>query len=334
MTTNQPTSPIKPKTRNPHTTLDALRDVLKTLENRLAKLNEIPQQEVQEIPALFDQMESLLLQLREKEVNITSELGLVDTLTTRFRKSLGRYLQKAGGAQAIAQARKTRQPSQDYWWWFADELHAANQKSRMVGVLRTAGVLAVAVIVIVFVYQRFLAPDPAFQASYGHQQRAETLMAEGNFETALTEAQAALAYFPENPELLILNGVLYEANGNPELAADYFEAAQLQFASNADVFYIQRAMQYLMLNQLDLAQQDSQTAVTLNTDSANGFLILGQIYEARGQIQDAITHYEYADAAAERIGNAQLQAIARVNMSNAMQRVIIPTPQITTEDED
>ena len=121
-----------------------------------------------------------------------------------------------------------------------------------------------------------------------------------------------------------LQGVILQVLGEPEKAQVSFETALGKYDSK-DLFYNARAMVYLMMGDPQSALADAETAIEINPDSALSYLQIAQSYESQGEFLKAIGSYKEADEIARRTGNVQLQAIIRVNLSNAYQRIPLPT---------
>jgi len=76
----------------------------------------------------------------------------------------------------------------------------------------------------------------------------------------------------------------------------------------------------------ELGIEDCNTALQINPDSVMAYLNLGQAYQALGDLMASYENFELADQTAQRIDNAQLQAIARVQMSQVLQQLSMATP--------
>jgi tetratricopeptide (TPR) repeat protein len=315
---------LKTQTQKPQTRLEALRALLKDLENRIARLSELTRQAALEIPGLFDDVDDLIKELQERGSNLSSELGQLKTLSAQFTNVRVDFIRKIGGPQVLAEARRQVEPREDHWWWYADLSLAEENKRKTMRLLRIFGVAIVLLVVAGLVYNQFLAPDPAFRASYGHQQEAENALMEGNLQTAVAEVQNALTYTPEEASLYVLQGVIQEALGEAGEAETSYETARLLY-ERADTFYNQRTILYIMLGEPQRALEDTQSAIEINPKSAITYLHQGQAYENLGQIKNAIQSYEKADELAQQSNNVQLQAIIRINLSNAYQRISLPT---------
>jgi tetratricopeptide (TPR) repeat protein len=322
---------LKAQSQRPQTKAESLRQVMKNLEMRITKLSEISPEQTLEILSLFDDADHILGELQERGMEVTSELGQLETLRAQFYKMRATFIRKIGGPQELAKARQRQAPSSDRWWWYVDKSLAEESKQKTIQLLRNFGILAALLIIAILVYNRFFAPDPAIQASYGHQQRAENAVIEGNLEDALVEVQQALAYTPEDANLYVLQGVILDGMDRSKEAVLSYNTA-INLYEQEDYFYNQRAIIYLMFGSAEQALADCETAIQINPESAISYLNMGQAYQALGDINNAIVSYETADEIAQRSGNAQLQAIIRISMSNAYQQISLPTYDLPSDD--
>jgi hypothetical protein len=322
---------LKTQTQVPKTRASKLRDILKSLESRLTKLDEITPESALEILPLFDQADQILDELQEGGMTASSERGQLETIFAQFRKKRELFIRRIGGPGVLAQARKDHQPQEDRWWWYVDKSLALENKEKTLRLGRNFGILAVVLLIAGLLYNQFLAPDPAVQASYGHRQQGETSLTEGKFDEALKEIQDAIELTPNFGELYVLEGVILEALERPEEARESYAKAQENIESE-DLFHTQRAIIYLMIGNAEQALADSEKAIQLNPDSALSYLNKAQAYEMMGDISKAIDSYEEADEIAQRIGNSQLQAVIRVGLANVYQRISIPTFDETNVD--
>lgn len=315
---------LRTQKQKPQTRAEALRTQLKTLETLIVKLSETPSIEALEIPSLFDQVDLALVELQESGMNLASELGQIETISAQFKNKRALFLRRIGGPQILEKTRQEIQPSHDRWWWYADQTLAAENRQNVILWLRILGITAIVLVILGLVYQKFFAPDPLIQASYGHRQRAENALIGGNLEDALIEVQQAIALTPDNAGLFIIQGVIQEGLGLSEDARSSFDTALEKYGQD-DQFYIERTIVYLILGDAERALADSETAIQFNPDSAIGYLNRGNAYEMLGDIQKAIESLEKADEIAQQSGNAQLQAIIRINLSGAYQNITFPT---------
>lgn len=315
---------LKTQTRKPQTRIEVLRAVLKVLEKHITRLSEIDSYAALEILHLLDQANELTDELQAKGINIFSEVGQFETLAAQFLRVKSIFIRKIGGPQKLADLRQKRQPSEERWWWFVDIKLAEENKLKTIRLLRVFGIAILLLLIAALIYNQFFAPDPAVKASYGHQQEAEIALMEGDLQIALQEVQNALSYTPEEPELYVLEGVIYEALGQEKEAETSFSLAQGLYEQPED-FYNQRAIQYLKLNAPQRALDDTEASLEINPESALAFLYQGQAYQKLGEVDLAIQSYKRADEFAQKSDNVQLQAIIRINLSNVYQAITMPT---------
>lgn len=315
---------LRSQAQKPQTRAEILRDTMKDLETRIARLAESRPEAVLEIPLLFDQANQILTELGKRGKDLSTEMGQLETLTHQFYKKRPQFIRQVGGVEALQAARRDRQPAADLWWWFPDQTLAEDRRAQTIRALRNLGIILAILTVAFLIYRKFFAPDPNVQASYGHQQIAEYNLIEGRFPEALSEVEAALTYTPDNPDLYVIRGVIQEVLDQSEEAQLSYEQA-FRIYTQEDFFYNQRALLYLMMDDPERALADCQAAIQINPDSAISYLNQGQAYELLGDILTAIESYEEADAKAQQTGNAQLQAFIRVTLSNAYQRLTFPT---------
>lgn len=320
----------KTQTKIPPTRAAKFRETLKALETRVAKLAETRPEAALEILPLFDQIMQDINDLQELGMNLSSEMGQYETILAQFKKKRALFIRRIGGSEVLEDARVKHQPSEEHWWWYVDQSLSLENRQRTIRWLRTVGIAALALLILTLLYQKFLAPDPAVRASYGHSQRAENALISGDFETALLEVQNAVALTPDQPELYVIQGVIQQNLDQSEEAQQSFDTARQKYGAN-DLFYNERAMLYLMMGDIQLAMEDAQAALETNPESAFSYLYLAQAYELQGNIPKAIENYEKADEIAQKTGNAQLQAIIRVSLSNAYQTISFPTPEAAEE---
>jgi tetratricopeptide (TPR) repeat protein len=224
---------------------EIVRETLEKLEYAIARLDECSREETLEIPVLFDRAVSGFEKLEQSGASFSSEKGVFETVSAQFRRKLNVFLNKLDGGDELRQFRQTHNPSQDRWWWYADQIVAAHQRKTTLRWGRNIGIAAIIIFIVIVVYQRFFAPDPAISASVGHQQQAEMLLANLEFEAAYQEVQNALSYTPKQFDLLILKGVLEEILEKTDQSLETYSFAKEQLESHA-VFYTQRGVYYLM----------------------------------------------------------------------------------------
>ena len=321
----------KTSQKNPQTRVETLRSLLNELQLQVVKLAEHCPPDPQQILIKLDEAADLLEALQQAGGAASGEKSLYETILAQLQKQRKRFLGCLGGAQKLAELRALRQPPADHWWWFVDQALASERQQTMRRRLITLGIGALVLMVLTILYRQFLAPDPALQASIGYQTLAENLLVEGRYEESLVQTNLAIESWPDSPNLYALQGVVYHMMDEPEKAAQSFETAKAGYPDEVS-FYVERAQFYLMAGQAELALADAEAALALNLDSAISLLQKAQAYEALGDREMALDTYQLAADTADRIGDARLQVIVRMNMGQLMQSMpalpqeITPTP--------
>ena len=321
---------IKSEQTPPRTQIGELRDLLVTIERRMAKLKEISPEIAREILLLLDQATKKLETQKEAGGSVSSEASQFESLLMQFRRKGNLFVARAGGAAALQRARKEHQPSESHWWWFIDQTLAQERQAKMrrwiVGLAIAGAVLAILAVG----YQQFLAPDPEFQAGVGFQQTAENKLIAGDYEAALDDLDQAIERLPNASELLVMRGVIFEVLEQPDLAQENYAAAQASMEGD-EAFYNARARYYLMSALPELAIADAETVLSTNPDAAISYMYIGQAHEILGDIPKAIEFYGIASEVAERTENATLQVMARMQLATLLQQGALPTMETPEE---
>ena len=303
----------------PLTRADELRDQIDELEAIIARLGYGLGQEALAILSLFDSVTSGLTSFQAEGQSMRAEQARLEAVSARFSRKANVFLRGIGGARVLQDARRARQPDPESWWWFVDQLVANRRRDRIRRLLRLGAGVAVVLLLLFVLYQRFLAPDPATRERLEHQHNAEDLVLQGDIAGALSEVEQALAVAPGEPNLVILKGVLQQELGQSAVSGDTFAAAEAAFDNRED-FLLARARAYLLLDQPEAAVADAQAVVELNPESAAGYVLLGRAYEQMEDYLEAIFAYEQAIDLAEEQGDFQLAGTARINVGILMQR--------------
>ncbi|HEV2425676.1 MAG TPA: tetratricopeptide repeat protein [Terriglobia bacterium] len=105
-----------------------------------------------------------------------------------------------------------------------------------------------------------------------HLSQGKQFLAEGRFAEAERELQEASTLLPENSEVYLVLGQVFEAEGRHQQAADQFKTALL-FDDNA-VTHLWLAQAYLSMNQTSLALAQDRVALSMspNDDAAKRLL--------------------------------------------------------------
>jgi tetratricopeptide (TPR) repeat protein len=310
----------KPKIRTP---ADKVRELLRQLEAQVGKLEHSTQEEVLDIPLLFDETDRLLEALSESGADVQAERLRFESVAAQFRRKGATFLKKIGGPAQLRAARAPHDPEREQWWWYIDELRAEEQRGQRRRLLRGALIGAAVLTVLAVLYTLFLAPDPATREKFRHQQDAEQLAQQGQYAEALASVEQGLTYAPDDLELTVLKGVLEDLLGRTEQAAATFTRAR-ELAEDRTDFLLTRSQTYHRAGALDKAMADVDEVLAQDPDSAYGHFYKGLIYEARGDLFEANDQYEIAAAKAQEADIAELEGLARVRIAQLMMRMMSP----------
>jgi len=264
--------------------------------------------------------------LKAVGASASSEDSQFESLLLQLEKNRSVFLNRVGGPTAFRKSRMERQPEKSAWWWFIDQGLAEERQSKIKRLAIIGTIVIALLIVLVVVYNQFLAPTPEVQAGIGFQQSAESKLIAGEYEEALAAVNQAIQYLPEYVELYVLRGVLYEILDQPDLAEQSYQLARQMLADEAD-FYNARAQYFLFAGRAEKGMADAQMALSLNPDSAVSLMYIAQAYEMQGDISKAIDYYELASAAAEASNNPTLQVMVRMQIATLLQQYNLASPE-------
>jgi len=302
-----------------------LRELLGQLEAHIGKLERDSQAEAQKIPALFDAVHALIVELERAGVSFPAEMTRFETASATFRRKAKLFLRIVGGPEGLAALRPRQAPAPEQWWWFIDRWWAEQKTAQRRRQAKSLSIGAAVLAIVVVVYALFLAPDKASFETVRLRQAAEQLAQEEDYAAALNSVNAALALSPDDASLLAFKGVLQTRLGFEAEAATTFAAAEAASGSR-DQFFLARAQVYLVLGEPEAVLADAEAAIAANPQSAQGYLYLGLANTDLGNFLEAEMQYDEAGRLADEVGDPGLAAIARVHKAYLYQQLFVPTP--------
>lgn len=312
---------VKPK---PLTRRDGLREQIAQLEALVGQLGHGLGEEALSIPPLLDQITAGMAALQATGQSTPGETSRLESTSAELQRKATLFLREVGGARVLRSARSAHQPDSAHWWWHLDRVIADRRWAQLRRWLVSGVVVALLLALLFFIYERFLAPDPAAMATLRRQQAAESLAQKGDWNGALSEVEQALMALPDDPDGLVLKGIIQQELGQSAAAETTFAAAEARLGSR-EQFLILRAAQFIKLDQNEAALADAQEAISLQEDSATGYLMLGQANFNLEHYAEAIAAFQQASDLAEKQGNPELSASARIRLGMAMQMIAAPT---------
>lgn len=321
-------SPVSAKSRpqQPITRTDELRQLLDRLEAKVGLIGHGLGGDALNILHWLDEVHDLLAALTAKGGDFTAEQVRRRIILAQLERKAARFLKELGGAKALIAARQDvapdATPQDERWWWAVDQVVAQARAARLRRLLRAAAIAAAVLILAAVIYQAFLAPDPATIAIMGHQRNAVDRALEGDYPGALAEINQALTYAPDDLELLTAQGALYTILGDDHADAIF---ADVRARSLDEVsFYLTRAQVYLMMQQPERALADAQAAASLDPAEALAAYFMAVAADNLGDVQAAAAYLELTSSLAQQAGNTELEALARVYLSDVLQRSFGP----------
>lgn len=312
------------------TPADELRRLLDDAEKRAVNIRGAGADQALELLHWLDEVDALIPQLQDMGANILPELGRwegVQGAVRRHASNLRRELRPLGG---LAKLRKDQaeSPSEERWWWWLDVTTRQNTVKRVrKGVLLVTGIVVV-LFASVLLFQKLFPVDPALQESYRLQTEAEQLVFDGGDPaTILQKMEAAATLTPNELDIQSWLVVLYEQHEQPDQAEIIRQ--QLFDTLSPSAAYTQLAQTYLQLGDYKQALRSAEQAIKADPDDAVAFMVAGLAAEGLGDRVSAMTYLQEASDVAERTGNAEMQAIARIQMAQLLQSPsfsITPTP--------
>ncbi|MBL7199526.1 MAG: tetratricopeptide repeat protein [Anaerolineae bacterium] len=259
----------------------------------------------------YSRLNSLGIDLRAETTRLQTLHGLVSHAAPLIVRTLARR----GGLDRL-RARHT--PSIEEWWWYLDRRVAAERARRFRRWLWSATGAAVLFAVLAVLYVRYLRPPEAVRLRHDFVYAAEAQLQKGDYVAALDSFQRALELAPEDPELSLMIGILYELLERPREAAESFARAEASYGDRALALSM-RSQRYALLGQFDKSEADALEAVALDEQLALAYWSLGSAYEGQARTLEAIAAFrQCADKARQQEQN-ELYVIASTRLATLMQ---------------
>lgn len=316
--------PARDLPREKLTPADDLRELLRQCELQVVALKDAGEKAVRFLETL-DQTHALFQRLEKKGVDLRAEQTRWDTIQRQLRSRARTLVREVQAQGEWEQLRASENPPPDRWWWFLDREVQRQRQHALRRFLAGGGIALVVLIAAVLLYQRYLAPDPITRQAIRLSQRAEEAIREGDPAAALVEYENLYTLKPDDPEVSLWLGALYEELEQEEKANQAYARARQLLPGEAD-FFAQRGMIRLELGQFDEARIDAEKATGYDPESTMGYLVLGGAYEAQGQVPEAVDALQKAASLANAQGNNSLYALIQIRLGMLLQGSGGPAP--------
>lgn len=296
--------------------IDDLRNALSDAERALVALRSDPKQAAQLI-RLYDTIVSQLEAFKSQDYDLRPEESRLESIDARMQREaryIARRVRASGEVDSLANSSG---------WRELREIADAQTKAQIKRMVITGGVLG-AIFILVFVVLPWLFPAPPRANTTTVSQYAM----EQKFDEALAFAEDQAQQVPEDPDIWIWLGALYERLGRTQDAeAAWVKANEL---INEVDFHNTRGIVRIQTGDYVAAESDARFLIEQNEFAANGYYLLGQALSAQNKYQEAIEAFEEAARIAEETDNATIVVASKLELQTLLQRGpamgLTPTP--------
>lgn len=297
-------------------TIDDLRNALSDAERALVALRSDPKQAAQLI-RLYDTIVSQIAALKDQEYDLRPEESRLESIDARMQRE-ARYI-----AKRVRASGEVDSLANSTGWRELKEIADAETRAQVKRMVTISGVLG-AIFILLFVVLPWLFPAPPRANTTTVSQYAM----EQKFDEALAFAEAQAQEVPEDPDIWIWLGALYQQQGRD---ADSEAAwAKAQELINEVDFHNTRGIVLLQTGNYAGAEADAHFLIEQTEFAANGYYLLGQAQSAQNNYREAIDAFEEAARIAEETDNATIVVAAKLELQNLLQRGpaigLTPTP--------
>jgi tetratricopeptide (TPR) repeat protein len=305
---------------NKQPTARELRLLLRETELAVANIDQrTPAQDILNLYALCDRIAVALPRIQQAGAQLEPEAVRFEIIWGILRDKAPIIVQTLARDEGLEAYRQQNAPPEDHWWWYLDQYVAQQRAQRRVRLIQRSAIGIAVVAVAVILYVLFLRPDEATRLRYDHQFSGESFVQQGDYAQALTSYQNALELAPEDPELTLVIGVLYEVLEDPENAARQYAEAETKHETRS-AFLAARAQQFIRMGRYERAAEDALAATELDDRYALAQCMLGSAYDGLGKNREAIAALWICADLANEQGQDELYVHAKTLLANLMQK--------------
>lgn len=283
----------------------------------------------------LDRIAASLDQLEEQGLDVRPERTRLETVVNQLHSRAPVLLRELRVVGGLAKARETAQCPEAAWWRLDEKVRAERRRTWRRRLLAGAAIAAILAILLGVGY-RWLSQrtgGPVQQTLAGIEQTASL---DGDLEAALQTTEALVAEAPNEPEAWLWLGTLHAVLDHPGKAESAFARARALYESSTD-YLLARSVISLRMERVEDALATAEKAVAQAPGAAEAHLVLGNVYDAQGRIQDALEAFEAAAALAQEAGQSGLVVSARMRygqllMSLGQELSGTVTPQDNTSE--
>jgi tetratricopeptide (TPR) repeat protein len=266
----------------------------------------------------LDELTNQYEELDQKGVDLRAEATRLETVH-RTLEEKDRIVVRALGPRGLYLAREKLHPPPDRPWWYLDQRVAQRSARKLKRLAWALSIGAIVLALLAALYVRFLRPDEATRQRLEYVFSGESSIQSGEYAAALEAYQRALEVAPDDPEINLMIGVLYEALGQLEKAHVPYQRAEELYGSRVTLLSM-RAQQYNTLGWYERAETDALEAIELDEQYAIAYCSLGSAYDGQGLVPSAIGAFQACADLAREQGQNELYVIATTRLAYLMQR--------------
>ena len=286
-----------------------------------------------ELLRLLDRIALQVDQLQERGVDLRAEEGRIEALHNTLVEKGRLVLSSLAVLGGIKVQRTQAEVDEERWWWFLDQILSEQRAQRLRRKLWMFGGIAAALAILSTLYMLFLRPDEATRLQFRYVGQAEGLIEEGEFKAALEQYKLALDVAPDDAEVNLMVGLMYEAIDRPEQAEPFLLRAQELYGSPA-AYLATKSQRYLMIGWVEESEAAALQGIDEDDQYAPGFCSLGSAYEAQERVSEAIVALQQCADLARAQGQDELYVIAASRLAMLMQMPVAPDLANTQEQQD
>ena len=300
-------------------TPEKLRADIRAAELAVAKIRRgVQGEDVLVLLRLLDRIAEAVSKFGELGVDLRAELSRIETIENILLEEARFAVKALSVLGSLDELRAEAHAEEGRWWWYLDHRVAESSAQQTRRTLWTVGIALVALAILVAAYMLFLRPDEATRLRYGYVSRAENQIEQDEYEVALDLYQKALEVAPDDPEVNLMIGMMYEVLEHPRDAAEYYARAEALYESRV-AFLAAKSQRYFVLDWFEQSELTALEAIDLDEQYAWAYCNLGNAYEGQGRIPEAIGAVQVCADLAREQGQDELYVIAASRLALLLQ---------------
>lgn len=292
-----------------------LRDALERAERLVISVS---RDTIEEFLVLLDEIEAMFEDMAADRIDLRPEQTRWDTILQRVNRRTEPFVKAATAAGGYPKLRAAHPPAESFWWHL-DNIQAKNRRQSVQRLIRTLVTIVLVLTAAYWGINTLFPPNPEAVILVDANSRIDRAIMEGNYEEALAVVHETLEALPDDPDMLVWEGVLLEQMGHEEEALAALSYAQSTLENEPVYFWLLTGNKRLLVGDAEGAQQAGDAAYELDPYDPQVLFMLGGVAEMRNDIPTAVEYFDRTFELAEH-DNPQLAVIARVRMGQLLQR--------------